>query len=197
MQVAEYGLRQTGGESLEHSHRYALGHCSLSDEEQLFEFSVTLNRGLDTTMEYSYKSNPVESADSMTDRAIDVIRTVVRSMLSQRDGVGQLEPNEYIEELSINRFEKVDDFAEESYSEYNIELSTDAYNNHIIVDERMNNFPRIAGRRVLVKDIWEVYNSHNLSIRDIPAEFDYVISEADAAAAIRYRESDNKVRAQN
>lgn len=187
--VALLGLEHIGADSLAEAHCFALDQCYITPNSH-FEFVVAFSRGWDTDITISLQSNAEDSADRYTDRAIDVIRTVARSYINDNVDGESITEEEFIQRLNITRFpEKGGDRAyDENYS-YRVEYELDSHTENIITDDKLMGAPRIAGRRLIVRDIWIAHVLEGIDVKDIPGEFDNVISEKDAMAAIEYAES--------
>lgn len=194
--VAITGLQQLKAEDFVSWHGHALERCYITPQSQ-FEFGVRLSRGWDTDMTFSVRSNADESVDRLTDRTIDAIRMTTKDALKDIDDPSHtLDDNEYISRLRISRFEERTGAPADSdcYS-YNVEYETVTHDSLVIQDERVSGYPRVAGRRLLVRDVWFRYvrneaedNPPENPFEEISDAMDEVITPEEAEEIVDYAE---------
>lgn len=189
--VTRKACETLGAEELLDWHSSALARCYLSPTSH-FELVVNFSRGFDTNMRFSVDSHAEESVDRLTDRTIDVVKQATKAYVNDRVDGHHLEDTEYIRRLRIARFNGDGDDAGGFDHQYTVEFETETIDSLVVTDQTMSGNPHLAGRRLMISDIWHRHVLRDIAVDDIPAEFDNVLTADEAAAAIEYaRENDD------
>jgi uncharacterized protein (DUF433 family) len=152
------------------------------------EIDIELNRGFKTTANLRIDINPEESVDRLSDRLIDTIRISIKRYIEDIDDLPvEFDSNEHITRIRISRVvnQNKDTFTESGYT---IEFDTEKYDTLVTTDHKLGSNPRIAGKRMLVSDIWNKYNQLDdyEGLETIVEDMDNLVTQEEVEEAIKF-----------
>lgn len=172
-------------EELKEWHSYNLNRLYISSRDNM-EIDIVFNRGWKSTINFNIDIIPDESADGLSDRLIDGVRIGIKDIINNSEEIPfKLSDDEHITMVRINRRVNNKE-GSRSDSNYTVEFDTESYDDIIVEDNKLHNNPRIAGKRILVSEIWNKYNLVSSDTNDIIEEFDSLLTKEEVESALQY-----------
>lgn len=175
-------------------HSFQLVNLYISSRDNT-EIDIQLNRSFKSKIEFNIDIVPDESVDKLSDTLIDTIRINLKKYILQNSQLDiNFDENEYITTINISRSVKKekDSFSE---NEYTIRFDTEKRDSIIIKDYKMHKSPRIAGKRILVSDIYNQYTklSDFEGFESIVNEMNNLVTVDEVEKAIEFAENSDEI----
>lgn len=175
-------------------HSFQLVNLYISSRDNT-EIDIQLNRGFKSEIEFNIDIVPDESVDKLSDTLIDTVRVNLKKYILENDELDiNFGKNEYITTINISRSVQKD---RDSFSdnEYTIRFDTEKRDSIIVEDYKMHNSPRIAGKRILVSDIYNQYTKLDdfEGFESIVTEMNNLVTVGEVEKAIEFAENSEKI----